>query len=49
VWASLETLGKWHNSILKEARVAVIQFVLLFGGGMKGKIKKEEKSKETSC
>jgi hypothetical protein len=50
VWAFLGTLGKWHNSILKQVRVAVIQFVLVFGGvgvgcgGMKNK--KEEKRRK---
>jgi len=48
VWASLGTLGKWHNSILKQARVAVIQFVLVLGGGGKKKMKGRRK-KETHC
>jgi phosphotransferase system glucose/maltose/N-acetylglucosamine-specific IIC component len=59
VWVSLGTLGKWHNSILKQARVAVIQFVLVFFGvgvgwgaqkKKKGKIDKTKiKKKEPHC
>jgi hypothetical protein len=48
VWASLGTLGKWHNSILKQARLAVIQFALLFlWEGRKAKKKKKGKINKT--